>query len=149
MNNLDYSSNCIIGWSRFPLPNRPSANEFLRWDCAGSEPQDSDQNAAGLVQDEALPVLPASTPWLAQGTCDKGDKCQFAHGDCELREKPNLLKTRLCETHLRGTVRWSRQMQPRRQVQIRPRRKGPSTHPWYVQNCPLPQFLEGIVQVGR
>lgn len=35
-----------------------------------------------------------------QNICFKGDKCPFAHSEDELREKPNLMRTKLCETFL-------------------------------------------------
>ena len=36
-------------------------------------------------------------PLYPQGTCFKGSSCNFAHNDGELREKPNLSKTKICE----------------------------------------------------
>lgn len=35
-------------------------------------------------------------PNLKQGHCPKGDRCNFAHSQEELRMKPNLMKTKMC-----------------------------------------------------
>lgn len=36
------------------------------------------------------------------GTCNRGSKCSFAHGQSELRELPNYRKTRLCIAYTQG-----------------------------------------------
>eukprot|EP01070_Trichotokara_eunicae_P004826 Trichotokara_eunicae@DN4185_c0_g1_i1.p1 len=35
-------------------------------------------------------------PWNKHGRCDRGDKCQYAHADVEVRSCPSLTKTSLC-----------------------------------------------------
>ena len=35
-------------------------------------------------------------PNFDRGTCTRGRLCNFAHGQHELRSKPNLEKTRMC-----------------------------------------------------
>eukprot|EP01053_Blabericola_migrator_P007502 Blabericola_migrator_1__7501@NODE_382_length_9143_cov_306_926399_g305_i0_p5_GENE_NODE_382_length_9143_cov_306_926399_g305_i0NODE_382_length_9143_cov_306_926399_g305_i0_p5_ORF_typecomplete_len314_score38_61zfCCCH_3/PF15663_5/4_2e10zf_CCCH_4/PF18345_1/3_8e09zf_CCCH_4/PF18345_1/3_8e03zf_CCCH_4/PF18345_1/2_3e03zfCCCH/PF00642_24/4_1e06zfCCCH/PF00642_24/0_065zfCCCH_4/PF18044_1/8_5e07zfCCCH_4/PF18044_1/2_5e03Torus/PF16131_5/0_01Torus/PF16131_5/0_94zfCCCH_2/PF14608_6/0_00029zfCCCH_2/PF14608_6/86_NODE_38 len=39
--------------------------------------------------------------WL-DGRCTRGDECTFAHCGAELREKPNLLKTKICAKWRQG-----------------------------------------------
>jgi len=39
-------------------------------------------------------------PLNSLNICTKGDNCPFAHSEDELREKPNLAKTKLCESFL-------------------------------------------------
>ena len=40
--------------------------------------------------------------------CKKGDDCPFAHSQSELREKPNLHKTKLCQTFIEGKIAFVR-----------------------------------------
>lgn len=37
--------------------------------------------------------------------CNKGNLCTFAHAKTELREKPNLFKTKLCPEFEKGFCR--------------------------------------------
>eukprot|EP00444_Apocalathium_aciculiferum_P049393 CAMPEP_0183509042 /NCGR_PEP_ID=MMETSP0371-20130417/9312_1 /TAXON_ID=268820 /ORGANISM="Peridinium aciculiferum, Strain PAER-2" /LENGTH=108 /DNA_ID=CAMNT_0025705551 /DNA_START=48 /DNA_END=371 /DNA_ORIENTATION=+ len=37
----------------------------------------------------------------AKGHCIKGDRCQFAHGQAQLRSVPDLTKTSLCKKWLK------------------------------------------------
>eukprot|EP01053_Blabericola_migrator_P000266 Blabericola_migrator_1__265@NODE_106_length_14174_cov_318_190118_g94_i0_p6_GENE_NODE_106_length_14174_cov_318_190118_g94_i0NODE_106_length_14174_cov_318_190118_g94_i0_p6_ORF_typecomplete_len347_score54_88zfCCCH/PF00642_24/1_3e06zfCCCH/PF00642_24/2_3e07zfCCCH_3/PF15663_5/3e07Torus/PF16131_5/0_00052Torus/PF16131_5/0_05zf_CCCH_4/PF18345_1/0_0071zf_CCCH_4/PF18345_1/0_0053zfCCCH_4/PF18044_1/0_88zfCCCH_4/PF18044_1/0_025zfCCCH_2/PF14608_6/5_1zfCCCH_2/PF14608_6/2_9Gal11_ABD1/PF18535_1/0_14_NODE_106_leng len=42
--------------------------------------------------------------WMSQGRCEKGAECSFAHSESELRECPDLTKTRMCASfEQRGT----------------------------------------------
>ena len=41
-------------------------------------------------------------PLLQEGKCNNGDNCKFAHSESEIRSKPNLSKTKLCEDHQKG-----------------------------------------------
>lgn len=41
-------------------------------------------------------------PLMQEGKCNSGDNCRFAHAESEIRNKPNLSKTKLCEDHLKG-----------------------------------------------
>uniref|UniRef100_A0A0G4ID31 C3H1-type domain-containing protein n=1 Tax=Chromera velia CCMP2878 TaxID=1169474 RepID=A0A0G4ID31_9ALVE len=41
-------------------------------------------------------------PWLAKGFCKRGEKCDFAHSEDELRSRPDLKKTRLCVAFMKG-----------------------------------------------
>lgn len=41
-------------------------------------------------------------PQLPLGTCYKGDHCSYAHSEQELRKKPDLSKTKLCEAFMKG-----------------------------------------------
>jgi len=50
--------------------------------------------------------LEVSFHLIQNGQCSKGDKCQFAHGKNELREKPNLKKTKICENYVKGSTVW-------------------------------------------
>ena len=38
--------------------------------------------------------------FFAAGSCTSGNSCAFAHGSCQLRDKPNFSKTRLCADFL-------------------------------------------------
>ena len=38
--------------------------------------------------------------FFAAGSCTRGNSCASAHGSCQLRDKPNLSKTRLCADFL-------------------------------------------------
>ena len=38
--------------------------------------------------------------FFAAGSCTRGNSCAFAHGSCQLRDKPNFSKTRLCADFL-------------------------------------------------
>jgi hypothetical protein len=67
------------------------------------------QDHARPIQDQNVSVLQGgkSCKTNFQGRCVKGDKCPFAHGEEELRKKPNLKKTKLCENHIKGKPRSS------------------------------------------
>eukprot|EP00923_Selenidium_pygospionis_P031225 GHVN01055410.1.p1 GENE.GHVN01055410.1~~GHVN01055410.1.p1 ORF type:complete len:456 (-),score=43.15 GHVN01055410.1:1170-2537(-) len=39
--------------------------------------------------------------WYQAGKCDYGDECCFAHTKSELRPAPNLMRMRMCPTHVR------------------------------------------------
>jgi len=41
-------------------------------------------------------------PQLPVGTCYKGEACTYAHSEAELRKKPDLSKTKLCEAFMKG-----------------------------------------------
>ena len=41
-------------------------------------------------------------PHLLEGQCTKGPSCSYAHSQEELREAPNLKKTRLCQLFMIG-----------------------------------------------
>lgn len=43
-------------------------------------------------------------PLMQEGKCNSGDNCRFAHAESEIRNKPNLSKTKLCEDHLKGSL---------------------------------------------
>eukprot|EP00931_Biecheleriopsis_adriatica_P083951 TRINITY_DN57644_c0_g1_i1.p1 TRINITY_DN57644_c0_g1~~TRINITY_DN57644_c0_g1_i1.p1 ORF type:complete len:261 (-),score=45.86 TRINITY_DN57644_c0_g1_i1:64-765(-) len=40
--------------------------------------------------------------FFALGKCDRGEDCCFAHDDAQLREKPDLFKTRMCRSYARS-----------------------------------------------
>uniref|UniRef100_A0A0G4FVH7 C3H1-type domain-containing protein n=1 Tax=Chromera velia CCMP2878 TaxID=1169474 RepID=A0A0G4FVH7_9ALVE len=42
-------------------------------------------------------------PYMQKGFCKRGAKCTFAHNPNELRQRPNLAKTRLCEAFMEGS----------------------------------------------
>mmetsp|Transcript_118146 Transcript_118146/g.328487 ORF Transcript_118146/g.328487 Transcript_118146/m.328487 type:complete len:145 (+) Transcript_118146:64-498(+) len=42
--------------------------------------------------------------FFAKGRCKRGEACTFAHGECELRPKPDLSKTKMCRDMARGGV---------------------------------------------
>ena len=42
-------------------------------------------------------------PLNQEGTCPKGDTCSYAHSNEEIRQQPNLTKTKLCMLYQAGT----------------------------------------------
>eukprot|EP01017_Pseudomicrothorax_dubius_P013159 TRINITY_DN15691_c0_g1_i1.p1 TRINITY_DN15691_c0_g1~~TRINITY_DN15691_c0_g1_i1.p1 ORF type:complete len:143 (+),score=21.35 TRINITY_DN15691_c0_g1_i1:229-657(+) len=44
----------------------------------------------------------SSSVILSQGPCRRGRDCKYAHSELELREPPNLLKTKLCPDYGKG-----------------------------------------------
>ena len=41
-------------------------------------------------------------PQYPMGTCYKGENCTYAHSETEMRKKPDLSKTKLCEAFMKG-----------------------------------------------
>eukprot|EP00439_Symbiodinium_sp_Y106_P059257 s347_g8.t1 len=37
--------------------------------------------------------------FFAAGNCDRGEDCHFAHNESQLREKPDLSRTRMCRSY--------------------------------------------------
>lgn len=43
-------------------------------------------------------------PHLAEGGCTRGSHCNYAHSETELRDVPNLKKTKLCQLFMMGKL---------------------------------------------
>uniref|UniRef100_A0A0G4GHB5 C3H1-type domain-containing protein n=1 Tax=Chromera velia CCMP2878 TaxID=1169474 RepID=A0A0G4GHB5_9ALVE len=57
----------------------------------------------GVVPDQFYRIK--MCPFLASGFCRKGENCNYAHTETELRSGPALTKTKLCDAFLRGACR--------------------------------------------
>ena len=44
--------------------------------------------------------------FFRQKKCYNGDKCKYAHSKIELREAPNLQKTKMCSNFNTGKCKW-------------------------------------------
>eukprot|EP00923_Selenidium_pygospionis_P040101 GHVN01069439.1.p2 GENE.GHVN01069439.1~~GHVN01069439.1.p2 ORF type:complete len:813 (-),score=110.02 GHVN01069439.1:3985-6423(-) len=87
---------------------------FRQWDTngIGATSQDETTENSGTEEENGSRSHPIASDQFyktkccipfARGRCRRGEKCCFAHGDKELRNRVNLVHTKLCERWMRDT----------------------------------------------
>ncbi|PFH34319.1 zinc finger (CCCH type) motif-containing protein [Besnoitia besnoiti] len=72
--------------------------------CGSSRANAKTKIDSGILQQHRFKVFKFTfCKYFFKGKCTRGNGCTFAHGVEELRERPQLSKTRICEKWRQGT----------------------------------------------